>query len=137
MTGGGIPAMLFGLINAYQGTAVPNRAFDRIVSLFTYAFLVLGISYSLYDYGGLTSVSQLLEVGVVVGFLLGSYLLAKKNPYGWLFFMLMNISTASLMLLQHKPLLAGQQFVSLGFVCYGFLQAQKTAQKTVSALKSW
>ncbi|SHJ19765.1 Nicotinamide mononucleotide transporter [Malonomonas rubra DSM 5091] len=117
---GGAPAMLFGLINAYRGELAPSRRFDRIISFFTYSFLALGISYSLYDYGGLTSLSQLLEIGVVIGFLVGSYLLAKKNSKGWLFFMLMNISTGSLMLLQDKYLLAGQQLVSLCFVMYGF-----------------
>lgn len=131
---GGVPAMLFGLFSAYQGSIVANRFFDRIVSLFTYSFLVLGISYSFYDYRGLTSISQLLEIGVVVGFLLGSYLLAKKNRLGWLFFMLMNISTGSLMLLQHKQLLAVQQMISLCFAIYGFSQAQKASKRVVGAL---
>lgn len=131
---GGMPAMLFGLFNAYQGAAVLNKYFDRIVALITYAFVGLGIGYSLYDYGGLTSFSQLLEVGLVVGFLLGSYLLAKKNSAGWFFFMLMNISTGSLMLLQNKRLLAAQQMISLCFVLYGLSQARKVPKATVSAL---
>jgi hypothetical protein len=122
---GGIPAMLFGLLNAYRGSFVPHRQLDRAIALFTYSFLAMGIAYSFYDYGGLTALSQLLEIGVVIGFLLGSYLLAKKNPLGWLFFMLMNISTGSLMLLQHKHLLAAQQLLSLCFVVYGFLQANR------------
>jgi len=120
---GGAPAMLFGLINAYRGEIAPNRRFDRIIAFFTYSFLALGIGYSLYDYGGLTSLSQLLEIGVVIGFLVGSYLLAKKNSTGWLFFMLMNVSTGSLMFLQDKNLLAAQQMVSLCFVIYGYLSS--------------
>jgi len=124
---GGAPAMLFGLINAYRGEIAPNRRFDRIIAFFTYSVLALGIGYSLYDYGGLTALSQLLEIGIVVGFLLGSYLLAKKNSAGWLFFMLMNISTGSLMFLQDKNLLAAQQLVSLCFVVYGYLSALRVA----------
>ena len=120
---GGVPAMLFGLYNAYQKTAAHHKTFDLIAGLFTYAALILGISYSLYDYGGLTSCTQLLEIGVMLGFLVGSYLLAKKNRYGWLFFMLMNTSMALLMLLQEKPLLSIQQLISLCFVIFGFLVA--------------
>lgn len=127
---GGIPAMMFGLLNAYRGSASPNRQLDRFIAAFTYSFLALGISYSLYDYGGLTALSQMLEIGVVIGFLLGSYLLAKKNRLGWLFFMLMNISTGTLMLLQDKNLLAAQQLLSLCFVIYGFLAASRFAKHT-------
>ena len=129
---GGVPAMLFGLLNAYQDTDSPNKGLDFIASLFTYAALVFGVSYSLHDYGGITSGSQLLEIGVMIGFLIGSYLLAKKNSYGWLFFMLMNVSMAALMFLQHKPLLSIQQLVSLCFVIYGFTVALKTSKNSIS-----
>jgi len=117
---GGVPAMLFGLFNVWQNPGSLNKTLDFITSLFTYTALFLGIGYSLYDYGGITSGTQILETGVMIGFLLGTYLLAKKNVYGWLFFMLMNSSMAALMSLQHKPLLAMQQLVSLCFVIYGF-----------------
>lgn len=123
---GGLPAMLFGLFYVYQDTDKPHRGFDLLASFFTYASLVFGVGYSLHDYGGITSGSQLLEIGVMIGFLVGSYLLAKKNYYGWLFFMLMNGSMASLMFHQHKPLLAVQQLASLCFVIYGFVAAVKS-----------
>mgnify|MGYP001817776227 CR=1 FL=1 len=125
---GGVPAMLFGLLNACRNTDTAGRRLDLIAALFTYAALVFGVAYSLYDYGGMTSVSQILEIGVMIGFLLGSYLLAKKNKYGWLFFMLMNVSMATLMLHQHKPLLSIQQLVSLCFVIYGFTVALKASR---------
>lgn len=126
---GGVPSMLFGLFTVYQNSEAPNKIFDIIVSLFTYIFLILGLSYSLYDYGGIASVSQLLEIGVMIGFLVGSYLLAKNNSYGWLFFMLMNGSMASLMLIQNKPFLSVQQLVSLCFVIYGFAIVIKTSRQ--------
>ena len=122
---GGVPAMLFGLYNVYRDDDIPNRVFDLVASVFTYSFLVLGVSYSIYDYGGLVSTTQLLEIGVMIGFLVGSYLLAKKNAQGWLFFMLMNGSMATLMLLQHKPLLTAQQLTSLCFVIYGYLVSRR------------
>lgn len=125
---GGVPAMLFGLYNVIYNPGKPNRTFDLCVTCSTYLFLLFGISYSLYDYGGIRTGTQLLEIGVTVGFLLGSYLLARKNYYGWLFFVLMNGSMATLMLVQQKPILAFQQLVSLGFVLYGYVLARRSAQ---------
>ncbi len=127
---GGVPAMLLGLVHAYQHTNTPHKGLDRFATFFTYAALVVGVGYSFHDYGGITSGSQILEIGVMIGFLVGSYLLAKKVIYGWLFFMLMNCSMASLMLLQHKPLLTVQQLVSLCFVIYGFTVALKTSRRS-------
>ena len=122
---GGVPAMLFGLYNVWMHDRKPHRAFDLATSFLTYFALIFGVCYSIYDYGGLTSVSQFLEIGVMLGFLMGSYLLAKNNFYGWTFFMLMNCSMASLMFIQDKHLLAIQQMVSLCFVLYGFTMAFK------------
>ena len=122
---GGLPAMLFGLFNVYTKSINPNRILDYITSRLTYGFILLGVSYSLYDYGGIASISQLLEIGVMVGFLLGSYLLAKDNYIGWLFFILMNASMGTLMLIQKKPILAVQQGISLCFVIYGLIAATR------------
>ena len=55
---GGLPSMCFGLFTAYQGSKSLNRTFDRIASAFTYSFILLGVGYSLFDYGGITAISQ-------------------------------------------------------------------------------
>ena len=125
---GGIPAMLFGLFNVYKNSEKPNSFFDIIASFFSYAFIIFGTSYSLYDYGGITSISQLLEIGVMIGFLLGSYHLAKNKAFGWLFFMIMNGSMGTLMIIQSKPILAIQQTVSLCVVVYGFITAIRVSR---------
>ena len=125
---GGIPAMLFGLYNVYKNSEKPNSFFNIIASFFSYAFIIFGTSYSLYDYGGITSISQLLEIGVMIGFLLGSYHLAKNKTYGWLFFMIMNGSMGTLMIIQNKPILAIQQTVSLCVVVYGFITAIRVSR---------
>ena len=122
---GGVPSMILGLYTVFQSSDSPNRLLDKVASFFTYGSIALGVGYSLFDYGGITSFSQFLEMGVMLGFLLGSYLLAKNNRTGWLFFMVMNGSMATLMLIQHKPLLALQQIVSLSFVIYGFRASRK------------
>ena len=125
---GGVPSMLLGVLTAYRSDDSSNRALDLTASISTYVFLILGVCYSVYDYRGITSISQLLEMGVMFGFLAGSYLLAKNNSSGWLFFILMNGSMAALMFMQHKPLLSIQQLVSLGFVLYGFTVSLKATQ---------
>lgn len=122
---GGVPSMFLGLYTVYQDTNSPHGLLDRVASFFTYGSIALGVGYSLCDYGGVTAFTQILEMGVMVGFLLGSYLLAKNDRWGWLFFMLMNGSMAILMLIEHKPLLAVQQIVSLCFVTYGFWVSRK------------
>ena len=129
---GGLPAMLLGLFNVYKNHTQRNRLLDTLAPFSTYTFIILGSVYSIYDYGGLRSVSQFLEIGVMIGFLLGSYLLAKNRTCGWLFFMLMNASMGTLMLLQDKPILAFQQGVSLCFVIYGFLIATRDNSKRTS-----
>ncbi|MAM88862.1 MAG: hypothetical protein CME36_16280 [unclassified Hahellaceae] len=120
---GGIPAMLLGLYNTIYDYRKEHKAFSWFVFCCTYGSLVFGLAYSLYIYGGITSASQVLEIGVMLGFLLGSYLMAKGDPKGWLFFMLMNVSMSALMALQGKPVLMVQQLVSLCFVIYGFRQS--------------
>ena len=122
---GGIPSMLLGLYTVYKKSALPSKYLNQVASIFTYGSIVLGVSYSMFNYGGITSFSQVLEIGIMLGFLLGSYLLAKNNRKGWLFFILMNGSMAILMLIQHRPLLATQQIVSLSFVIYGFRASGK------------
>ena len=125
---GGVPAMIFGLYNVFKNSENHSKSFDAIASFFTYAFIIFGTSYSLYDYRGITSISQILELIVMIGFLMGSYLLAKSETGGWLLFMLMNGSMGTLMVIQNKPILAFQQAVSLCFVVYGFITAIKMSR---------
>jgi hypothetical protein len=124
---GGIPAMLLGLYNTYHDHKKPHKIFNYFVSFSTYAALAFGLIYSVNFHGGISSISQILEIGVMLGFLLGSFYMAKNSPNGWLFFMLMNISMASLMYLQEKPILMAQQLLSLCFVVYGFKQSKKSS----------
>lgn len=121
---GATPAMLLGLYNAYHDNKKPNKIFNNIVTVFTFSSLIFGLLYSINYHSGIASVSQILEVVMMLGFLLGSNYLARGNNIGWLFFMLMNLSTAVLMLLQDKPILMVQQLISLCFVIYGYNKAR-------------
>ena len=121
---GGIPAMLLGLYIAfYQKQA--SLLIETSVKYITYFAIAFGIFISVQHYGGITSTSQFLEMGVTLGFLMGSYLMTQHNKNGYLFFMLMNLSMASLMFLQDKHILMVQQLISLAFVIYGYSQSCK------------
>ncbi len=123
---GGVPAMLFGLYTVYKGSQGYNRPFNAVAMFFTYGSLLLGVGYSLIEHSGINTLFQVLELGAMIGFLAGSYLLARRNAKGWLFFMLMNGSMAALMFLQDKPILSIQQLLSLCFVIYGFIVAVRS-----------
>ena len=122
---GGLPSMFLGLFTVVKGDVLPNKFFDRFAAFFTYLSLIVGVGYSLIDYKGITSITQLLEIGVMFGFLFGSYFLAKNRRKGWIFFMLMNLSMALLMIIQNKPMLSAQQLISLCFVIYGYVVSNK------------
>lgn len=128
---GSVPSMVFGLLVAWRGAGAAQKTiWARLSAWFAYALIPFGIGYSLYDYGGLVSITQLLEMGIVAGFLGGTYLLAKQNRRGWLLFMLMNASTALLMFVQENFIMAAQQVISLFFVLYGYVRSGKSAEST-------
>jgi len=121
----GIPSMLLGWHKTfYKREASP--IIEKTVRYTTYAAIGIGLFVSIQHYGGIVSVPQCLEIGVTVGFLVGSYLMTQHNRNGYLFFMLMNISMASLMAIQGKNILMIQQLLSLMFVMYGYSKTIKT-----------
>lgn len=126
---GGLPAMLLGLYVSWCRNRKPKKWVYILVAILTYTSLTIGVGNSVYQHSGITSFSQILEIGVMFGFLLSSYFIAKDNPVGWLFFMLGNISMAALMFMQGKSILMAQQLLSLGFVFYGFKNAINKANQ--------
>ena len=118
--------MLLGLITAIQGQSKkPPKWLDRIALV----CIPLGFSYSLYDFGGISSLSQWLEIALVIGFLIGTYQLAKERSGGYLWYVLMHVSCGWLMWIQNYPWLFLQQVVSLVFI----FDAYRIAQKRKSA----
>ena len=110
--GGSAASMVLGLVIAKRGIENAPKWLDYIAL----CCVIIGIGFSLYDFGGITTLNQVLELGMSVGFLLGVYLLAKENPNGYLWFMLMNVSTFFLMYIQDYYIMTVQQAISLGFV---------------------
>ncbi|MEK7164438.1 MAG: hypothetical protein AAB779_00665, partial [Patescibacteria group bacterium] len=126
----GAPAMLLGLIIALRGTTKkPPRWLDHLALI----CIPLGFSYSLYDFGGLNTLNQWLEIGLVAGFLVGTYLLAKERASGYLWYVLMHISCGWLMWIQDYPWLFIQQAASLVFIAdaYRATRSRKITNRTL------
>lgn len=120
---GSIPSMILGLVTAWKQDTQVNKLFDIFVKFFTFFMILLGTSYSIYFFHGITTFSQILEILITICFLLGSFLLAKNNPQGWLLFAFMCICMGILMFIQDKTLLVFQQGVSLIVVVAGYIKA--------------
>ncbi len=91
--------------------------------------IVAGLAYSLYDFGGLTTITQFIELVLVVTFLIGTYQLAHEKPSGYLLYFIMVCFNGALMWIEHYPWLVAQQVVSLGFIVDAYL-AQKRKSNT-------
>lgn len=124
---GGATAMILGFVTALRGVGREPRWLNWIAR----AAAVIGIGYSLYDFGGLTELTQVLELGIVTGFLIGTFFLARQLPSGYLWFLLMNASNATLMGIQNYPWLVLQQIVSFGFVADAYLMQRRRARLKV------
>ncbi len=118
----GAPAMFLGLALALRGTiSSPPRWLDRLALV----CIPLGFGCSFYDFGGITTINQWLEVGLVVGYLVGTYLLAKERASGYLWYVLMHVTCGWLMWIQGYPWLFLQQLVSLVFITDAWRATQK------------
>lgn len=111
---GGLPAALLGL-RAARG-AQTSTVWRHHVDIFTGVMVAVGLGYSAYDHGGITSITQLLEMAAVAGYLVGANQLSKERRSGWIWFGVMNGATALLMAVQAKWGMAAAQLVSLLFV---------------------
>jgi len=123
----GAPAMLLGLMLALRGIETkPPGWLDRTALV----CMPLGFAYSLYDIGPMTTFTQWLEVGLALGFLVGTYRLAKQKTDGYRWFALMNLSCGTLMGIQGYPWLALQQALSLLFVADAYRAGRRNKTLT-------
>lgn len=109
---GGAPSMTLGLVIALRGKGCE----PKWLNYFALVAITLGLVYSLYAFGGMTTYIQWLEVGAALGFLVGTYRLAREHADGYFWYMLMNTSAGLLLWLQELHLFALQQGASLLFV---------------------
>ena len=119
---GGGPSMVLGLVNSIRGVKNQPRWLQAVAIVCT----VAGIAYSVWR-RGLTDWGwpQVCEFGIVVGFLIGTYLLSqKKMLYGYAWFILMNVANAELMRVENHPILMWQQVASIFFVVLALVLRQ-------------
>lgn len=123
--GGGAPSMVLGLVIALRGHGRAPEWLNAFAMVMTF----VGIGVSLYVFGGLATLTQALELGVAIGFLFGTYLLARRNSTGWLWYLLMNGSAGTLMWMQGYPLLTLQQAFSFIVVIAAYGKALKANRR--------
>jgi hypothetical protein len=113
---GGAPAMIVGLIIANRGHGMEPKWLDYIAKV----TVLTGLVFSFYEFGGINTLNQVLELGIASGFLMGTYMMAKDNIQGYFWLMIGNLSCAYLMGLQGFFILTIQQLISLIFVADAF-----------------
>jgi hypothetical protein len=118
----GVPAIILGIAMTWKQNNNPNKLIDWSIRIFTCLMIIFGVSYSIYTFNGIRTFSQILEITIIFGYLVSNYLLAKRNPYAWLMFMVGLISMSILMYIQDKPILCIQQLISLIPAIIGFIK---------------
>lgn len=126
----GAPAMCLGLVMAFRGVEKdPPRWLNRLA----FVCAPFGLAVSLYDFGGLKTLNQGLEIGLVAGFLIGTFQVARDRANGYLWLVLMHVSCGWLMGLQGYPWLLLQQVVSLGFIVDAYVTRRRRVRSTAVA----
>jgi hypothetical protein len=128
----GFPSVILGIVLTWKQNNNPNKYADGSIRVFIALVILLGVVSSIYTFGGIRTFSQVLEILIIFGILISNYLLARKNPFGWLTFTLGLTSTSMLMYIQDKMVLCIQQLVSLIPVIIGFIVCMKKAKKSVN-----
>lgn len=108
--------MPIGLIIAARGHGTEPNWLDSIAKL----SVIVGLTLSVGEFGGIKHVSQFLELGMSAGYLMGTHMTAKDNAQGYPRLMLGNVSCASLMGMEGFYILMTRQLVFLGWVTDAF-----------------
>lgn len=130
----GVPAMIMGLYYALKESR--EQSYNAWLDYISRFMIILGLGLSIYDFGGLTTFNQLLELGIALGFIFGTYFLAKFKARGYFWFMFGNIAAAALMMRQGYYVLMTQQLLSFGIVLDAyFVRKKKFSAKKAESLK--
>ena len=124
----GVPAMILGVVMTWQYKNNPHKIIDFGIKLFTGLMIIIGVSYSVHVFNGIKTFSQILEIVSIIGYLAGTNLLAKRNPFAWLLYMIAHSSMSLLMYIQGKPILCVQQIIAVILVIAGLIRAWKKAR---------
>ncbi len=119
------PAMILGVINSWKSQSRSYEWIDWFVRL----MIPLGVALSFVDNHGIRTINQVLEIAMVIGFLAGTWFLARRHNTGYLWFLLMNGSCALLMYRQHRTVMVVQQIISALFVLGAYIGSRSGQTK--------
>jgi hypothetical protein len=132
---GAAPSMVLGCYVAYRKLEKAPPVATQFTWYTSIFFSVLGVSYSLYVQGLVVPTrwqveDMILEWGVLLGFLFGVYWHANgKKREGWISFILMNVSMATLTYIQESYIMSVGQLVSLTIVVFGYIDVLYSTNK--------
>ena len=129
----GVPAMLLGLINVLQKKKYSSLS--RVFDIFSKIMIITGLCISFYDFGGIASFNQLIELWIAAGFLFGTYYIAKSKAAGYVWLIIGNISAALLMFRQEYYILMLQQLFSIIPVSYALVSYHKRERSRSSNIR--
>lgn len=119
----GFPAMILGLLMSLKGVA-SYRA-PRLLQSAALLCTVAGIVVSFYHFKTLTKPTQLLEIILTIGYLIGTLQLAHNRRSGYLWFVVMHLSCGWLAFVQGMMVLFWLQIASLGFIAHAYLMSRQ------------
>lgn len=123
--------MIMGLIIAQSGHGKEPKWLDYTAKI----TMISGLILSIYEFGGINTINQVLEMGIAAGFLMGTYLLAKDNVYGYFWLIIGNLSCSALMGIQGFFFLMAQQLISIIFVTDACIARYKACILTTVSIK--
>ncbi len=132
---GGIFSMILGIYTSIKGKSQKTKIFEKGCLVITILFILFGAIESINEYGGIKTLTQILEISIVTGFLVGTYYMAIQSKKVYFYFMFMNLSCATLMLIQGNPLLFWFQLASLVWMGMGYIITKKEINQ--SKEKTW
>lgn len=119
---GGLPGMVLGFIIAMH----PEHKEPGWLKHIAIGSIIIGLSYSVYDFEGIHTWSQWTEIIMIAGFLIGTYQLARKKISGYIWYILMHL--ACIYLMNTFPWLIFQQIISIAFVLDAYQTKRKALQ---------
>lgn len=97
-------------------TAMNWKESAKKTTIATCIIVATSLPFSLHEFQGITTQTQMIEIAMAVGFLFGTYLLGIRDVRGHLGIAVMDVSSGALFFIQGYNLMAFQQAISVCLV---------------------